>query len=119
MGMIGILAAIGVLAGVLSGLVGIGGGVVIVPALVYLLGFTQQQAQGTTLALMVPPIGVLAALTYYQQGFVNIKAAVIICIAFVLGSIIGAKVAVGLPAPVLKKIFGSVILLIAIKMLAE
>ncbi|MEM7592613.1 MAG: TSUP family transporter, partial [Cyanobacteria bacterium P01_A01_bin.83] len=62
---------LGLFAGILSGLIGIGGGVMIVPSLVFLFGFSQQEAQGTTLGLLVPPIGILAAWTYYQQGYVN------------------------------------------------
>lgn len=108
---------LGVLAGALSGLVGIGGGILIVPALTLLFGFTQHQAQGTTLALMVPPIGLLAAWTYYKQGFVDIRVAGLICLGFFLGGLLGAKVAVNIPDAVLQKIFGFVILLIALKLL--
>jgi uncharacterized membrane protein YfcA len=108
---------LGLTAGVLSGLVGIGGGVLIVPALVFLFGMTQQQAQGTTLALMVPPIGLLAAWTYYQKGFVDLRAAALICIGFVLGGLIGSKVATHLSNSVLEKTFGVAMLLISIKMI--
>ncbi len=66
---------LGLLAGILSGLIGIGGGVMIVPSLIFLFGFSQLEAQGTTLGLLVPPIGILAAWTYYQQGYVNLKVA--------------------------------------------
>jgi len=98
--------ALGLAAGVLSGLIGIGGGIVIIPALLFLFGFTQVQAQGTTLALMVPPIGLLAAWTYYKHGAVNIFAAAMICIGFFVGGFLGAKVAVVLPNIVLRRIFG-------------
>lgn len=108
---------LGLVAGVLSGLVGIGGGIVIVPALVVLFGFTQHTAQGTTIALMIPPIGILAAWTYYNQGYVDVKAASIICLGFLLGGYFGAKLAVSLPRFYLEKIFGIALLLISIKIL--
>ena len=108
---------LGLAAGILSGIVGIGGGVLIVPALVFLFGFTQQQAQGTTLALLVPPIGLLAAWTYYQHGLVNIRIALFIALGFILGSLLGARFAVGLSNTVLEKYFGAVIILIGLKML--
>jgi uncharacterized protein len=108
---------LGVAAGVLSGLVGIGGGIIIVPALVFIFGLSQHQAQGTTLALLVPPIGLLAAWTYYQQGFVNLKIAGFVCLGFIVGGLIGAKFATGLSNEVLQKIFGVVLLLIGLKMI--
>ena len=108
---------LGFVAGALSGLIGIGGGVIIVPALVLLFGFSQHQAQGTTLALLIPPIGILAALMYYKQGYVDIKIAALICLGFFFGSFLGAKVATGLSNIVLERIFGVVLLLIALKMI--
>jgi len=108
---------LGLLAGILSGLIGIGGGIIIVPALVLLFGFSQHQAQGTTLALLIPPIGILAAWAYYQQGYVNLKVAAIICAGFFLGGFLGAKLATSLPSLVLEKIFGVALLLIAFKMI--
>jgi uncharacterized membrane protein YfcA len=112
-----ICLVVGLAAGVMSGLVGIGGGVVIVPALVFLLGLTQQQAQGTTLALLVPPIGILAAWTYYRQGYVDLKVGGIICLGFLLGGLIGARIATDLPDGRLEKIFAIALLLISLKML--
>lgn len=108
---------LGLLAGVLSGLIGIGGGVIIVPSLIFLFGFSQQEAQGTTLGLLVPPIGILAAWTYYQQGYVNFKVAALICFGFVLGGLLGAKIAVVLPSQILEKVFGIALLAIALKMI--
>lgn len=108
---------LGLVAGVLSGLVGIGGGIVIVPALVVLFGFTQHTAQGTTIALMIPPIGILAAWTYYSQGHVDLKAASIICMGFLLGGYFGAKLAISLPKFYLEKIFGVALLLVSLKIL--
>ncbi|MFA6005641.1 MAG: TSUP family transporter [Patescibacteria group bacterium] len=111
------LMLLGVVAGILSGLIGIGGGVIIVPALVFLFGFAQQQAQGTTLALLVPPLGLLAVLSYYKHGYVNIHAALFIALGFILGSLIGARVMTQIPAHVLTRIFGFLILFIAVKMI--
>lgn len=111
-----LLLIIGVVAGVLSGIVGIGGGVIVIPALVFLLNYSQQTAQGTTLALMVPPIGLLAAWTYYKEGFVDIRAAAIICVGFIVGSYFGAKWATGISQEALKKIFSLILVLVAIKM---
>ena len=108
---------LGAFAGALSGLIGIGGGVIIVPALIFWFGFTQQEAQGTTLGLLVPPIGILAAWTYYQQGYVNFKVAALICFGFVLGGLLGAKLAINLPSNILEKVFGIALLLIALKMI--
>jgi uncharacterized membrane protein YfcA len=108
---------LGVFAGAFSGLIGLGGGVIIVPALVFIFGMSQLQAQGTTLALLVPPIGILAAWTYYKQGYVDVKVAAFICLGFVVGSLVGAKIATGLSNDVLQKIFGVALLAIGIKMI--
>ncbi len=108
---------LGLIAGILSGLIGIGGGIIIIPALVFVFGFSQHMAQGTTLALLVPPIGLLAALMYYKQGFVDVRAALYICVGFVLGSFFGARFAMGLSGIVLEKIFGVALLIIALKMI--
>lgn len=109
--------ALGLVAGIFSGLIGIGGGVIIVPALIFLFGLSQHQAQGTTLALLVPPIGILAAWQYYTQGYVNVKIAAFICIGFFLGGLLGAKFATGLSNALLEKIFGAAMILIGLKML--
>jgi hypothetical protein len=108
---------LGLAAGIFSGVVGLGGGVIIVPALVFLFGLTQHQAQGTTLALLVPPIGILAAYEYYKRGYVDLRIAAFICLGFVLGGLIGARIATGIPDAVLKKIFGVALLLIGAKMI--
>jgi uncharacterized membrane protein YfcA len=108
---------LGLLAGTLSGLIGIGGGVIIVPALVFLFGLSQHQAQGTTLALLVPPIGILAAWTYYRQGYVDLKIAAVVCLGFFFGGLLGARIATSLSNIVLERIFGVALLLIALKMI--
>lgn len=108
---------LGLLAGVLSGLMGIGGGMIVIPALVFLFGFSQLKAQGTTLAMLVPPIGILAAIAYYRQGYMDLKVAAFICLGFFFGSLFGAKVATGLSNVVLQRIFGTFLLLVALKMM--
>jgi uncharacterized membrane protein YfcA len=108
---------LGLAAGIFSGLLGIGGGIIIVPVLVLLFGLSQHTAQGTTLALMVPPIGLLAAWAYYKQGFVDLKIAALICLGFFAGGLLGAEFAVGIPEPILKKIFGVVLLGVSLKMI--
>ncbi len=108
---------LGLLAGIFSGLIGIGGGAIIIPALVFLFGLSQHQAQGTTLAMMVPPIGILAGLTYYRQGYVNLKIAVFLCLGFFFGGLVGAKIATSLSSAALEKIFGIALLLVSLKMI--
>lgn len=109
--------ALGVVAGVLSGLIGIGGGVSIVPALVVLFGFGQHQAQGTTLALMVPPVGLPAAWTYYQQGQVDFEVAMLIGAGCCFGGILGEKFGVRVSNVTLERVFGVAMLGVALKML--
>lgn len=108
---------LGLVAGVISGLIGIGGGIIIIPALIFLFGLTQHQAQGTTLALMVPPIGLLAAWTYYKHGDVNLTIAAFICLGFFVGGLFGAKLATVLSTEILQKVFGVALLLIALYMI--
>ncbi len=112
-----ILIAIGVIAGGLSGLFGIGGGVIIVPALIFIGGFTQLRAQGTSLAIMLPPVGILAFMEYYKKGNVDIKAGIIICLTFLIGAYLGGKVAPYVPANMLRKGFAIFMLLVSVKML--
>jgi uncharacterized membrane protein YfcA len=97
---------VGLAAGVISGLIGIGGGTIIVPVLVFLFGLSQHEAQGTTLALLVPPIGLLAAWTYYKEGYVDLKIAGLICLGFFFGGLLGAKLATRLSSIVLERVFG-------------
>jgi uncharacterized membrane protein YfcA len=108
---------IGATAGVFSGLLGIGGGIILVPMLVLLVGLTQQQAQGTTLILLTAPFGLLAALTYYQSGYADLKIAAILGIGFFFGAFLGAKVATNVPNVVLQKVVGVALLLVAVYLL--
>jgi len=112
-----ILIVIGIITGVMAGMLGIGGAIIMIPALVLFMGITQQTAQGTSLAVMLPPIGILAAYNYYKAGQVNIKFAIVLAVFFLVGSYFGSKLALTLPQPLLKKIFGVLLLLVAAKML--
>jgi len=104
------LALIGITAGIASGYVGIGGGIIIIPALIYFLNLEQHQAQGASIALMLPPIGILAAWNYHKAGFVDWKYALIISVAFIVGSYLSSKWAVNIDAKTLKKVFGIMLL---------
>jgi uncharacterized protein len=112
-----ILLLLGLVAGYLSGLVGIGGGIIIVPILVYLLSYTQHRAQGTTLFLFMLPVGFMAVYNYYQKGAVDFKSALIIGSTFIIGSYLGSKTALAIDTALVKKIFGAVIFVIGIKMM--
>jgi uncharacterized membrane protein YfcA len=112
-----ILIVIGIITGVMAGMLGIGGAIIMIPALVFLLGISQQSAQGTSLAVMLPPVGIIAAYNYYKAGHVNIKFAIILAVCFLVGSYFGSKLALDLPQAVLKKIFGVLLLLVAARML--
>ena len=115
--MILILIVIGIITGVMAGMLGIGGAIIMIPALVFLLGISQQTAQGTSLAVMLPPIGIIAAYNYYKAGQVNIRFAIVLAVFFLVGSYFGSKLALTIPQNVLKKIFGVLLLLVAAKML--
>lgn len=108
--------ALGLIAGIASGILGIGGGTILIPAMVFLFGLTQHQAQGTTLALMVPPIGLLAALRYYQSGNVKLGMAAFICLGFFVGGLIGANMVQNVPELFLKRLFGAFLLIVAVRM---
>lgn len=108
---------LGIASGIFAGVFGIGGGSILIPALVYLFGLSQHQAQGTTLAIMVPPIGLLAAMRYYYSGNVNLNMAAFVCIGFFFGGLLGAHLVQGLPGLVLKRLFGIFLAFIALKMI--
>ncbi len=112
-----ILLCIGLFAGILSGLVGVGGGIIIVPALVYFLAMSQHQAQGTSLAVLLLPVGIFAVYNYYKAGYVDIKYTLIIAITFVVGGYIGSKIAINIDQAIVKKIFGVFILFVALKLI--
>ncbi len=112
-----LLIAIGVLAGFISGSLGVGGGIIIVPGLVFFLGLTQHQAQGVSLGMMLAPIGLLAFINYYKAGHINIKYSILLLAVFFIGSYLGSLMAVQLPAATLKKIFGGLMLVAGVRMI--
>lgn len=112
-----ILSLIGLAAGVLSGLVGVGGGIIIVPALVFFLGFTQHQAQGTSLGLLLLPVGILAVLNYYHKGHIDVKVVLIMAIAFVIGGWLGSKLSLSISEIAVKRIFAVILFYTGFKML--
>jgi uncharacterized membrane protein YfcA len=117
-----ILILTGIGAGMLGGLVGVGGGIIIVPALVYFLGFNQHTAQGTSLGLIMLPVGILGFIQYYYScqkdgNPIDFKVIGILAAGFIIGSYFGSKISLGLPVETNKKIFAIMLILIAVKML--
>jgi len=111
-----ICIVLGLAAGALSGLVGLGGGIIVLPVLMYVLGMEQHLAQGTTLGMLLPPIGILAVWTYYKSGYVDIKVALLLCIGFVVGALIGSKIAVNMDTKYLKVACGIMFIIIGLRM---
>jgi uncharacterized protein len=111
------LVIIGLMTGVFGGMFGVGGAMIMVPALVFFLGVDQHTAQGTSIAIMLPPIGLFAAYNYYKAGQVNIWYAVVIACAFLVGGYFGSKIALMLPENLMKKIFAILLILVAIRMM--
>ncbi len=112
-----IVILIGIAAGMLSGLVGVGGGLIIVPSLIYFLGMSQHSAQGTSLGLILLPVGILAVLAYHKQGHVDAKIVGLLAIGFLAGSYFGSKISLSLPQETVKKIFAVFMILVAVKMI--
>jgi len=112
-----LLIIIGLSAGVLSGLIGVGGGIIMVPALIYVLGFSQQQAQGTSLGLLLLPVGILAVINYYNKGYIDFKVVLIMSIAFAVGGYFGSKWALNISQEALRKIFAVVLFFVAFRMI--
>lgn len=111
------LALIGLSAGIVSGMLGVGGAIIIVPALVFFFGMSQHQAQGTSLAILLFPVGFLAFWNYYRQGYVNFKLAMIVMLAFFIGGYLGSIAAVHVPERLLKTGFGILIIVAGIRMI--
>ncbi|MGZ3862517.1 MAG: TSUP family transporter [Bacteroidia bacterium] len=111
-----LLLLIGVTAGLLGGMIGLGGGIILIPAMVFILKMDQQTAQGTSIAVMLPPIGLFAVYNYYKAGYVNTSYAMIIAVAFMVGGYFGSQIALKMSPEVMKKIFSVLIVLIAVKM---
>ena len=112
-----IVIVIGIAAGFLSGLVGVGGGIIIVPALVYFLNFSQHTAQGTSLGLILLPVGILGVMQYYKQGHIDLVVVGILAVGFLIGSLFGSKFSLSLPQETIKKVFAVLMIIIAIKMI--
>jgi hypothetical protein len=112
-----LLVLVGLVAGILSGLVGLGGGVIIVPALVFILGFSQHQATGTSLGILLLPAGIFAVMNYYKRGYIDVKVVLLLFAGFLVGGYLGGKISLSLPEGTLKKIFAIALILIAGKVL--
>lgn len=112
-----ILIIIGIAAGMLGGMVGVGGGIIIVPALVFFLGFSQKMAQGTSLGILLLPVGILGVIQYYKEGYVDMRVVLLISTGFFLGSLLGSKLALSLSQETVKKIFAILLIIVAVKML--
>lgn len=116
-GIIIMLIIIGIFSGMLSGLVGVGGGIIIVPCLIYFLGFSQKMAQGTSLGILLLPAGILGVLQYYKQGQIDFKVVLLVALGFVVGNFWGSKLALSISDALLKKVFAFLLIIIALKML--
>ena len=112
-----VLLIVGLAAGILGGLVGVGGGIIIVPSLIYFLGFSQKEAQGTSLGILLLPIGILGVLQFYKAGYVDMRTVWLVSLGFLIGSYFGSKIALSFSQETVKKIFAILMLLIALKML--
>lgn len=112
-----LLIIIGLLAGLFSGLLGVGGGIVMIPLMVFALGFTQHEAQGTSLAVLAVPVTLIAAYNYYNAGHVNWKYAAVIAVTFVVGAYFGSKFAISIDQGMLKKVFGFILIIVALRLI--
>lgn len=112
-----ILALIGLMAGVFSGTFGVGGAIIVIPSLIFFLGLSQHQAQGTSLAFMIPPVTLMATINYWKNGYVDWKFALILAVMFFIGTYFGSMISISLPEKVLRKMFGGLMLLVALKII--
>jgi len=112
-----LLAIIGLMAGIFSGTFGVGGAIIVIPALIFFLGFTQHQAQGTSLAFMIPPVTLMATIQYWKNGYVNWKFALILSLMFFVGTYFGSMISIHLPEKILRKLFGGLLLIVALKII--
>lgn len=112
-----ILILIGIAAGILGGMVGVGGGIIIVPALIFFLGFTQKMAQGTSLGILLLPVGILGVIQYYKEGYIDMRVVAVISLGFLIGSFFGSKIALVLPQETVKKIFAILMIVVGMKMM--
>ncbi len=112
-----ILIIVGILSGVLAGVFGVGGAIIVIPALIFILGMSQHEAQGTSLAFMLPPVGILATWNYWKADNVNWKVALILSLTFVVGAYLGSHISINIPDKILRRLFGGLMILIALKMI--
>jgi uncharacterized membrane protein YfcA len=114
-----LLIIIGLLSGMLAGVFGVGGAILVIPALVFIMGLSQHQAQGTSLAFMIPPIGILAAWNYWKAGYVNWKFALVLSLTFIVGAYLGSQLSLNISDRMLRRFFGFLLLLVAVKMIVS
>jgi len=112
-----ILIIIGLISGILSGVFGIGGAIIVIPALIFILGLSQHEAQGTSLAFMIPPVGILAAWNYWKAGHVNWKFALVLSLTFIVGAYLGSQFSLNIPDRTLRRFFGVLMILMAAKLI--
>ena len=112
-----ILIVIGILSGLLAGVFGVGGAIIVIPALVFILGLSQHQAQGTSLAFMLPPVGILATWNYWKAGHVDWKIALVLSLTFVVGAYFGSNLSLNISDRTLRRIFGVLMIVMAVKMI--
>ncbi len=112
-----ILIIVGIMSGLLAGVFGVGGAIIVIPALVFILGLSQHEAQGTSLAFMLPPVGILATWNYWKAGHVNWKIALILSLTFIIGAYLGSHLSINISDKTLRRLFGGLMLLIAFKMI--
>lgn len=112
-----VLLAIGLVAGVFAGMFGIGGGLIIVPALLFLVKMKDLEAIGTSLAALIPPVGLLGAIEYYRNGYINIKYAALIAAGIFVGALFGARIMIGLPPGIVKRVYAAFLIAVAARML--
>jgi len=112
-----LLAIIGLMAGIFSGTFGVGGAIIVIPALIFFLGLSQHQAQGTSLAFMIPPVTLMATINYWKNGYVNWKFALILAVMFFVGTYFGSMISIHLNDRILRKMFGGLLLLVALKII--
>ncbi len=112
-----ILIVIGILSGMLAGIFGVGGAIIVIPALVFILGLSQHEAQGTSLAFMLPPVGILATWNYWKSGYVNWKIALVLSLTFVVGAYLGSHLSINISDRTLRRLFGGLLILVALKMI--
>jgi len=112
-----LLAIIGLVAGVFSGTLGVGGAIIVIPSLIFFLGLSQHQAQGTSLAFMIPPVTLMATINYWKNGYVNWKFALVLAVMFFIGTYFGSMLSISLNEKILRKMFGGLMLLVALKII--